>query len=89
MKATILVASALLALGSVAYAQSKPPKITIPNQGSLATPTDNGTGPAVNTTNENASGMGGSTRGGDDANGTNQATQPNISNSPNTKSDYR
>jgi hypothetical protein len=87
MRPTILFAGVLLAVSSVAYAQSTPTTNSIPNQGRLATPTDNGTGPAIDTTNRNVSGMGGSTRGGDDANSTNQAAQPNVSASPNAKSD--
>jgi hypothetical protein len=82
-----LTALAVLASGTVAYAQSTSGNSSIPNQGKLNTPTDNGTGPAIDTSNRNSSGMGGSTRGGDAANSTNLGQAPRISDSPNAKSD--
>jgi hypothetical protein len=92
MKA-LLIAGLLSAFGAAAYAQRGPDSQTtpgnsnIPNQGTLATPTDNGTTPAIDTSNRNRAGLGGSTRGGDAANSTNLGAAPRTSDSPNAKSD--
>jgi hypothetical protein len=69
MKA-LLMAGLLSAFSSAAYAQRDPDSQTspnnpnVPNRGTRATPTENASTPAIDTSNRNRSGLRGSTRGG-------------------------